>query len=74
MISMRAFKLFETTKRLLYTHRWLTEKKYSYSKYYNKVTCALKCALPRKTGTYGSSIKCIPWNTRKCTHDGLVSE
>ena len=44
-------------------------------KYYNKVTCALKWArkLPRKTETYESA-KCVPCNTRKCTHNGFVSD
>ena len=44
-------------------------------KYYIKVTCAFKWArkLPRKTVTYESA-KCVPCNTRKCTHDGLVSD
>ena len=43
-------------------------------KYYIKVTCAFKWArkLPRKTETYESA-KCVPGNTRKCTHNGLVS-
>ena len=38
-----------------------------------KVTCALKWArkLPRKTETYESA-KCVPCNTRKCTHNGFV--
>ena len=44
-------------------------------KYYNKVTCALKWArkLPRKTETYESA-KCVPCNTRKCTHNAFVSD
>ena len=39
------------------------------------VTCALKWArkLPRKTETYESA-KCVPCNTRKCTHNGFVSD
>ena len=39
-----------------------------------KVTCALKWArkLSRKTETYESA-KCVPCNTRKCTHNGFVS-
>ena len=44
-------------------------------KYYIKVTCAFKWArkLPRKTETYASA-KCVPCNTRKCTHNGFVSD
>ena len=44
-------------------------------KYYIKVTCAFKWArkLPRKTETYESA-KCVPCNTRKCTHNGFVSD
>ena len=44
-------------------------------KYYIKVTCAFKWArkLPRKTVTYESA-KCVPCNTRKCTHNGFVSD
>ena len=44
-------------------------------KYYMKVTCAFKRArkLPRKTETYESA-KCVPCNTRKCTHNGFVSD
>ena len=40
-------------------------------KYYNKVTRVLKwaCKLPRKTETYESA-KYVPFNTRKCTHNG----
>ena len=40
-----------------------------------KVTCAFKRArkLPRKTETYESA-KCVPCNTRKCTHNGFVSD
>ena len=42
-------------------------------KYYIKVTCAFKWArkLPLKTETYESA-KCVPCNTRKCTHKGFV--
>ena len=44
-------------------------------KYHIKVTCAFKWArkLPRKTETYESA-KCVPCNTRKCTHNGFVSD
>ena len=44
-------------------------------KYYIKVTCAFKWArkLPRKTETYESA-KCVPCNTRKCTHNGFLSD
>ena len=44
-------------------------------KYYIKVTCAFKWArkLPRKTVTYESA-KCVSCNTRKCTHNGFVSD
>ena len=44
-------------------------------KYYMKVTCAFKRArkLPRKTETYESA-NCVPCNTRKCTHNGFVSD
>ena len=44
-------------------------------KYYIKVTCAFKWArkLPRKTETYESA-KCVPCNTRKCTHNRFVSD
>ena len=44
-------------------------------KYYIKVTCAFKWArkLPRKRVTYESA-KCVPCNTRKCTHNGFVSD
>ena len=44
-------------------------------KYYIKVTCAFKWArkLPRKTETYESA-KCVPCNTRKCTHNGFASD
>ena len=44
-------------------------------KYYIKVTCAFKWVrkLPRKTETYESA-KCVPCNTRKCTHNGFVSD
>ena len=50
-------------------------KNESLIKYYIKVTCALKWArkLPRKTETYESA-KCVPCNTRKCTHNGFVSD
>ena len=51
------------------------KKSESLIKYYIKVTCALKWArkLPRKTETYESA-KCVPCNTRKCTHNGFVSD
>ena len=44
-------------------------------KYYIKVTCAFKWArkLPRKTETYESA-KCVPCNTRKCTHNRFVRD
>ena len=44
-------------------------------KHYVKVTCAFKWArkLPRKTETYESA-KCVPCNTRKCTHNEFVSD
>ena len=44
-------------------------------KHYVKVTCAFKWArkLPRKTETYESA-KCVPCNTRKCTHNRFVSD
>ena len=44
-------------------------------KYYIKVTCAFKWArkLPRKTETYESA-KCVPRSTRKCTHNGFLSD
>ena len=44
-------------------------------KYYIKATCAFKRArkLPRKTETYESA-KYVPCNTRKCTHNGFVSD
>ena len=44
-------------------------------KYYIKVTCAFKWArkIPRKTETYESA-KCVPCNTRKCTHNRFVSD
>ena len=44
-------------------------------KYCIKVTFAFKWArkLPHKTVTYESA-KCVPCNTRKCTHNGFVSE
>ena len=44
-------------------------------KYYIKVTCAFNWArkLPRKTETYESA-KCVPCNTRNCTHNGFVSD
>ena len=44
-------------------------------KYYIKVTCAFKRdrKLPRKTETYESA-KCVPCNTRKCTHNGFLSD
>ena len=44
-------------------------------KYYIKVTCAFKRArkLPRKIETFESA-KCVPCNTRKCTHNGFVSD
>ena len=53
----------------------LKKKSESLIKYYIKVTCALKWArkLPRKTETYESA-KCVPCNTRKCTHNGFVSD
>ena len=43
-------------------------------KYYNKVSCALKWTrkLPRKTETYESA-KCVPRNSRTCTHNGFES-
>ena len=43
-------------------------------KHYIKVTCAFKWArkLQRKTETYESA-KCVPCNTRKCTHNRFVS-
>ena len=51
------------------------KKSESLIKYYVKVTCALKWArkLPRITETYESA-KCVPCNTRKCTHNGFVSD
>ena len=51
------------------------KKSESLMKYYIKVTCAFKWArkLPRKTETYESA-KCVPCNTRKCTHNGFVSD
>ena len=51
------------------------KKSESLIKYYIKVTCALKWArkLPRKTETYESA-KCVPCNTRKCTHNGFISD
>ena len=51
------------------------KKSESLMKYYMKVTCAFKRArkLPRKTETYESA-KCVPCNTRKCTHNGFVSD
>ena len=44
-------------------------------KYYNKVTRVLKwaCKLARKTETYESA-RYVPCNTRKCTHNGFVSD
>ena len=53
----------------------LKKKSESLIKYYIKVTCAFKWArkLPRKTETYESA-KCVPCNTRKCTHNGFVSD
>ena len=44
-------------------------------KYFINDTCAFKWArkLPRKTETYESA-KCVPCNTRKCTHNGFVSD
>ena len=53
----------------------LKKKSESLIKYYINVTCALKRArkLPRKTVTYESA-KCVPCNTRKCTHNGFVSD
>ena len=45
-------------------------------KYYIKVTCALKWArkLPRNKTEIYESAKCVPCNTRKCPHNGFVSE
>ena len=53
----------------------LKKKSESLIKYYIKVTCVLKGArkLTRKTETYESA-KCVPCNTRKCTHNGFVSD
>ena len=53
----------------------LKKKSDSLMKYYIKVTCAFKWArkLPRKTETYESA-KCVPCNTRKCTHNRFVSD
>ena len=53
----------------------LKKKSESLMKYYIKVTCAFKraCKLPRKTETYESA-KCVPCNTRKCTHNRFVSD
>ena len=53
----------------------LKKKSESLIKYYIKVTCPLKWArkLPRKTETYESAT-CVPCNTRKCTHNGFVSD
>ena len=48
----------------------LKKKSESLIKYYIKVTWARK--LQRKTETYESA-KCVPCNTRKCTHNGFVS-
>ena len=44
-------------------------------KYYIKVTCAFKWArkLPRKRVTYESA-KCVSCKTRKCIHNGFVSD
>ena len=51
------------------------KKSESLMKYYIKVTCAFKRArkLPRKTETYESA-RCVPCNTRKCTHNGFASD
>ena len=53
----------------------LKKKKASLINYYIKVTCAFKRArkLSRKTVTYESA-KCVLCNTRKCTHNGFVSD
>ena len=53
----------------------LKKKSESLMKYCIKVTCAYKWArkLPRKTETYASA-KCVPCNTRKCTHNGFVTD
>ena len=53
----------------------LKKKSESLIKYYIKVTCAFKWArkLPRKTVTYESA-KCVSCNTRKCAHNGFVSD
>ena len=53
----------------------LKKKSESLIKYYIKVTCAFKWArkLPRKTVSYESA-KCVPCNTRKCIHNGFVSD
>ena len=53
----------------------LKKKSESLIKYYIKVTCAFKWArkLPRKTVTY-ESVKCVSCKTRKCTHNGFVSD
>ena len=53
----------------------IKKKSESLIKYYVKVTCAFKWArkLPRKRVTYESA-KCVSCNTRKCTHNGFVSD
>ena len=53
----------------------LKKKSESLIKYYIKVTCAFKWArkLPRKRVTYESA-KCVSCNTRKCIHNGFVSD
>ena len=53
----------------------LKKKSESLIKYYIKVTCAFKWArkLPRKKVTYERA-KCVSCNTRKCTHNGFVSD
>ena len=53
----------------------LKKKSKSLMKYYIKVTCAFKWTrkLPRKRVTYESA-KCVSCNTRKCTHNGFVSD
>ena len=37
------------------------------------ITTSCDWQLPRKTVTYESA-KCVPCNTRKCTHNGFVSD
>ena len=68
-------RLKSVRKRLLtfftLTDGYLKKKGESLIKHYIKVTCALKWArkLPRK-----ESAKCVPCSTRKCTHNGFVSD